>query len=486
MPQEDQGYFFVIVQAPPGASLQYTTKVMDRAAAIVSANHDVEGVFSVPGFSFSGSAANQGIIFASLKEIGQRPGKEHSATSVLNTIRGQLMPIQEAMVIPFDPPAIQGLGTFGGFTYELQQASGSLDDLENVEHQLIAKANTRPELAHPLFTTFTARDPQFVVEIDREKAKSLNVPFSQITSALQIYMGSQYVNDFDFNNRSYRVMVQADQQFRSQPRDLRQFYVRSDDGRLISLDNLVTVKEGTSASVITHYDLFRSVEINGSPAPGYSSGQAIQAMEEISKEALPQGYTFEWTGISLEEIQSGAQTVMLFGLGLLVVYLTLSAQYESFVLPLIILLAVPMAMLGALGAQAMRGLQNDVYCQIGLVMLIGLASKNAILIVEFAEQLQHRGLGLVDAAIEAARLRLRPILMTSIAFILGVLPLVFASGAGAAGRHSVGTTVFGGMIVSTFLNLFIIPVLYILVRGWLPMKFKPEAVETPELVEKSA
>jgi hydrophobic/amphiphilic exporter-1 (mainly G- bacteria), HAE1 family len=262
--------------------------------------------------------------------------------------------------------------------------------------------------------------------------------------------------------------------------------VRSDDNRMISLDNLVTVKEGTNASVINHYNLFRSVEIDGSAAPGYSSGQAIQAMEDISKEVLHQGYSFEWTGISLEEIQSGAQTVMLFGLGLLVVYLTLSAQYESFVLPFIILLAVPMAVLGALLAQSMRGLQNDVYCQIGLVMLIGLASKNAILIVEFAEQLQHRGLSLVDSAIEAARLRLRPILMTSIAFILGVLPLVFASGAGAAGRHSVGTTVFGGMIISTFLNLFIIPVLYILVRGLLPMKLKPELVETPELVEKSA
>ncbi|HEY2495922.1 MAG TPA: multidrug efflux RND transporter permease subunit [Candidatus Angelobacter sp.] len=488
VPQEDQGYFFVIVQAPPGASLQYTTKVMDRAAAIVSANHDVEGVFSVPGFSFSGSAANQGIIFASLKDISERSGQAHSAEGVLNAIRGQLMPINEAMVIPFDPPAIQGLGQFGGFAYELQQTNGgTLDELESVMRQIIAKANTRPELAHPLFSTFTARDPQFVVQIDREKAKSLNVPFSQITSALQIYMGSQYVNDFDFNNRSYRVMVQADQQFRSQPRDLRQFYVRSDDGRMISLDNLVTVKESTSASVITHYDLFRSVEIDGSAAPGYSSGQAIHAMEEISNEVLHQGYTFEWTGISLEEIQSGAQTVMLFGLGLLVVYLTLSAQYESFVLPFIILLAVPMAMLGALLAQAARGLQNDVYCQIGLVMLIGLASKNAILIVEFAEQLQHRGLGLVESAIEAARLRLRPILMTSIAFILGVLPLVFASGAGAAGRHSVGTTVFGGMIVSTFLNLFIIPVLYILVRGLLPMKLKPQQeIEMPELVSKGA
>ncbi len=492
VPTEDQGYFFVVVQAPPGASLQYTANVMDRAAAIVSSNHDVEGVFSVPGFSFTGSAANQGIIFASLKDVAQRKGDQHSADGVLNTLRGQLMGISEAMVIPFAPPAIQGLGQFGGFTYELQQTSaGSLNELEDVAHQIIAKANTRPELVHPLFTTFSARDPQFIVQIDREKAKSLNVPFSQITSALQIYMGSQYINDFDFNNRSYRVMVQADQQFRSQPRDLRQFYVRSDDGRMISLDNLVTVKEGTSASVISHYNLFRNVEINGSAAPGYSSGQAIKAMEEISKEVLHQGYAFEWTGISLEEIQSGAQSVLLFGLGILVVYLTLSAQYESFVLPFIILLSVPMAILGALGLQGLRGLQNDVYCQIGLVMLIGLASKNAILIVEFAEQLQHRGLGLVESAIEAARLRLRPILMTSIAFILGVLPLVFASGAGAAGRHSVGTTVFGGMIVSTFLNLFIIPVLYILVRGWLPMKFKPGSPETVveedrELVERTA
>src|SRR4029077_7501608 len=227
-----------------------------------------------------------------------------------------------------------------------------------------------------------------------------------------------------------------------------------------------TVKEGTNASVINHYNLFRSIEIDGSAAPGYSSGQAIQAMREISSEVLHQGYSFEWTGISLEEIQSGAQTVMLFGLGLLVVYLTLSAQYESFVLPFIILLAVPMAVLGALLAQSLRGLQNDVYCQIGLVMLIGLASKNAILIVEFAEQLQHRGLPLVEATVEAARIRLRPILMTSFAFILGVVPLMVAHGAGQEGRHSVGTTVFGGMIMSTVLNLFFIPVLYLIIEGW--------------------
>jgi HAE1 family hydrophobic/amphiphilic exporter-1 len=476
IPEEDEGYFFVIVQAPPGASLQYTTEVLDKASAIVSKNPDVEGLFSVPGFSFAGVAPNQGIMFISLRERSQRKGAAHSAEAVVNGIRGQLMGISDAMVIPFLPPPIFGLGTFGGFAFELQQTGGGTpDELEDVLHQMLAKGSQRKELTG-LFSSFTARDPQFVVQIDREKAKSLNVPFSQITSALQVYMGSQYVNDFDFNNRSYRVMVQADEPFRSRPRDLRQYYVRSDDGQMVPLDNLVTIQEGTAASNISHYNLFRSVEIDGSAATGYSSGQAIKTMEQLAKEVLPAGYQYEWTGISLEEIQSGAKSLMLFGLGLLVVYLTLSAQYESFVLPFIILLAVPMALLGALAAQSIRGLQNDVYCQIGLVMLIGLASKNAILIVEFAEQLQHRGLGLVESAIQAARLRLRPILMTSIAFILGVLPLVFASGAGSAGRHSVGTTVFGGMIVSTFLNLFIIPILYMMVRSWLPMKVKAEAV----------
>ncbi|HKF23626.1 MAG TPA: multidrug efflux RND transporter permease subunit [Candidatus Angelobacter sp.] len=496
IPQEDNGYFFVLVQAPPGTSLEYTTKVMDRASAIISKNPDVEGNFSVPGFSFTGSAPNQGIIFASLRELSQRKGKEHTAEGVVNGLRPQLMSISDAFVIPFLPPAIFGLGTFGGFAFELQQTGGgSPEELESVLHQFIGKASQRKELTG-VFSTFTARDPQFVVTIDREKAKSLNVPFSQITSALQIYMGSVYVNDFEFNSRAYRVMVQADEQFRSQPRDLRQFYVRSDDGRMVPLDNLVTVREGTAASNIAHYNMFRSAEIDGSAAAGYSSGQAIQTMEQVAQQTLPMGYRYEWTGISLEEIQSGAQSLFLFALGLLVVYLTLSAQYESFVLPFIILLAVPMAMLGALGAIMVGSplylwgfghtLQNNVYCQIGLVMLIGLASKNSILIVEFAEQLQRRGLGLVESAIQAARLRLRPILMTSIAFITGVLPLVLATGAGAVGRHSVGVTVFGGMIVSTFLNLFIIPILYIVVRGWLPMKGKPIEAETPELAEKTA
>jgi hydrophobic/amphiphilic exporter-1 (mainly G- bacteria), HAE1 family len=279
-------------------------------------------------------------------------------------------------------------------------------------------------------------------------------------------MGSAYVNDFDFNNRSYRVYVQADKQFRAAAKDIKEYYVRSDMGAMVPLDNVVTIAQTATPQVISHYNLFRSAELDGSAAPGYSSGQAITAMDELAKKVLPQGYSYEWTGLSLEELASGRTTVILFALGVVVVYLTLSAQYESFVLPFIVLLAVPMAMLGALLGQWVRGLQNDVYCQVGLVMLIGLASKNAILIVEFAEQLRGRGMPLMEATIEAARIRLRPILMTSFAFILGVAPLMVATGAGQEGRHSVGTTVFGGMIMSTLLNLFFIPVLYLIIEGW--------------------
>jgi HAE1 family hydrophobic/amphiphilic exporter-1 len=278
-------------------------------------------------------------------------------------------------------------------------------------------------------------------------------------------MGSAYVNDFDFNNRSYRVYVQADKQFRAQAQDMKQFYVRSDSGAMVPLDNLISITQTTTPQVISHYNLFRSAEIDGAPAPGYSSGQAIAAMEDLAKK-MPQGFAYSWTGLSLEELQAGGTSLILFALGTLVVYLTLSAQYESFVLPFIVLLAVPMALLGALGAQWMRGLQNDVFCQVGLVMLVGLSSKNAILIVEFAEQLRGRGVPLVESAIQAATIRLRPILMTSLAFILGVVPLVVATGAGENGRHSVGTTVLGGMIMSTFLNLFFIPVLYLIIEGW--------------------
>jgi HAE1 family hydrophobic/amphiphilic exporter-1 len=465
VPEEDQGYFIIVIQAPSGASLEYTESIGQQVSNLLGHVPEAEGTFSIAGFSFSGSAANQGLIFIPLKPFSQRQGKEHSAAAIVNRLRPQLFSVSGAIVFATLPPAVQGLGRFGGIQFVVQDQGGhTLDELAGATQGLMQRASQRKELVG-LYTPFTANDPQYLVTIDREKAKSLHVPLSQITDTLGVYMGSAYVNDFDFNNRSYRVYVQADKQFRATAQDMKQFYVRSDSGAMVPLDNLISISQTTTPQVISHYNLFRSAEVDGSPKPGYSSGQAIAAMEDLAK-GMPRGFTYSWTGLSLEELQAGGTSLILFGLGTLVVYLTLSAQYESFVLPFIVLLAVPMALLGALGAQWIRGLQDDIYCQVGLVMLVGLASKNAILIVEFAEQLRERGLPLLESAVQAATIRLRPILMTSLAFILGVVPLVFASGAGENGRHSVGTTVFGGMIMSTVLNLFFIPVLYLIIEGW--------------------
>jgi hydrophobic/amphiphilic exporter-1 (mainly G- bacteria), HAE1 family len=464
IPEDDQGYLIVAVNAPQGASLQYTMDVCTKVEKTAAGLKDVEGTFSVGGFSFSGSASNRAIVFVPLKSFEERKGEKHSAAAVLEELRGPLMGIQGALVIPFNPPAVQGLGNFGGFSFQVEDLGrNSLQTIANATNKLIGAGNSGKELTG-LFTSFTANDPQYLVHIDREKAKSLQVPLSQITDALQVYMGSVYINDFDFNNRTYRVYLQADAPFRAKAKDISQYYLRSDSGRMIPLDNVVNVEQAANPQVISHFNLFRSAEIDGSAAPGRSSGDAIASMQELAKKNLPNGMTYEWSGLSLEEIESGGKAAILFGLGLLVVYLTLAAQYESYVLPFIVLLAVPVALLGAIGGVALRGLQNDVYCQVGLVMLIGLASKNAILIVEFAEQLRANGMSTVEAAVEAARIRLRPILMTSLAFILGVVPLVLATGAGRAGRISVGTTVFGGMIAATTLNLLFIPVLYVIVR----------------------
>jgi HAE1 family hydrophobic/amphiphilic exporter-1 len=479
VPDEDQGYFIIVIQAPSGASLDYTKAIGKQVAAMLANEPELEGTFSIAGFSFSGAAANQGLIFVPLKPYSQRKGDAHTASAILARVRPRLFGISGAIVFATLPPPIQGLGQFGGFQFVVQdQAAHKLEELAATTYGLIQQAGQRKDLVR-LFTSFTANDPQYLVTIDREKAKSLHVPLSQITDTLGVYMGSSYVNDFDFNNRSYRVYVQADKQFRATSQDMKQFYVRSDNGAMVPLDNLISITQTTTPQVISHYNLFRSAEIDGSPAPGYSSGQAIAAMESLAKK-MPQGFTYSWTGLSLEELAAGGTSLILFGLGTLVVYLTLSAQYESFVLPFIVLLAVPMALLGALGAQWLRGLQNDVYCQVGLVMLVGLSSKNAILIVEFAEQLRARGVPLVEAAVQGATIRLRPILMTSLAFILGVVPLVLATGAGENGRHSVGTTVFGGMIMSTILNLFFIPVLYLIIEGWREHGKKPVAAVAVE------
>jgi hydrophobic/amphiphilic exporter-1 (mainly G- bacteria), HAE1 family len=351
----------------------------------------------------------------------------------------------------------------------------SLGELSDATTSFINVAAADPML-RGIFTSFTSNAPVLNVELDRAKAKALAVPLDQAFSTLQLFLGSQYVNDFNYANRTYRVYVQAEQQFRDSPSDIGAYYVRSETGQMIPMESLAKITPDTSSQLIRRYNLFRSAEINGQAAPGISSGQAMERMEQIARESLPEGMQFEWTGLSLEQKQSGGQTLLIFGLGLAFVFLVLAAQYESFKLPLVIILSVPLAILGALGLQLLRGLENDVFCQIGLVMLIGLASKNAILIVEFAEQLRRGGKPPKEAVIEAAAVRLRPILMTSIAFLLGVTPLMLASGAGAAARNSLGTVVFGGMFVSTIINLVFIPGIYSMLQR---KTVKPQDVEPP-------
>jgi HAE1 family hydrophobic/amphiphilic exporter-1 len=477
VPAEDEGYFITIVQAPSGASIEYTTNIMKEVEQIYFKQPEIAGVFSVAGFSFGGAASNNGLMFVRLKGFEEREGDEHSLETVLNRLRGQVFGIPGAMVIPVAPPSIQGVSSFGGFQMEIVDlAGGDITQLAQVTQQLVGAGNQSGRVAG-LFSAFTANDPQLVVTIDRDKARSLGLPIREVTDALAVLLGSQYVNDFDFNNRAYRVYVQGDQQFRAQPTDLSQYYARASNGDMVPLSAVVRTSETTAPAVINHFNLFRSTEITGSALPGVSSGQALQDMERIARETLPQGYDFAWAGLSLEETKSGSQAVYLFVLSIVLVYLVLAAQYESWVLPFIILLGVPLAVFGALSAQLLRGFSNDVFCQVGLVMLIGLAAKNSILIVEFAEQLRLQGRSIVDSAVEAARIRLRPILMTSFAFILGVLPLAYATGAGAGARNSVGTAVAGGMLASTFLSIIFIPVLYVIIRTIAPGKVRHAATE---------
>jgi HAE1 family hydrophobic/amphiphilic exporter-1 len=468
VPQEDEGYFITLVQAPPGASLEYTTRIAQQAEKVLFADPEVEGVFSVLGFSFTGAAPNNGMMFTRLRDWSERPHADQSLDTVLNRLRGQLFGIPGALVVAFAPPGIQGLSMFGGFQFEvLDQTGGDITGLAQATQALIAQGNQSGRVAG-LFTSFRADDPQIVVDIDRDRARSLGLPLREVTDALQVFLGSQYVNDFDFNNRAYRVYAQADQNFRADAADLRQLYARAQSGEMVALDTVVRLNETTAPQVINHFNMLRSAEITGASAPGVSSGEAIAVMEELAAQALPQGFTYAWAGQSLEEIKAGGQAGYIFALSILIVYLVLAAQYESWILPLIILLGVPLAVFGALGAQFLRGFANDVFCQVGLVMLVGLAAKNSILIVEFAEQLRERGHSIVEAALGAARIRLRPILMTSLAFILGVLPLAFATGAGAAARNSVGTAVAGGMLASTVLSVVFIPVLYVIIRTLVP------------------
>jgi len=462
VPTEDQGYFIILVQGPEGSSFQQTEKTMIAAEEEMKKIPEITDIFAVAGFGFAGGSPSRGVIFATLKPWDERTGRGQDVMSIVGRLSGQFAQITSGTVIAFPPPAVNGLGTVGGFQYELQDLSGgTIENLDATAQKLTGAANQDPSLMG-VFTGFRANSPQLLVEVDRDRAKSLNVDITEIFSTLSINFGSAFVNNFELFNRNYRVYVQADEQFRSTPSDLEKYYVRSRDNKMVPLSNVIKISKETAPQVISHYNLFRSVEINGNAKPGLSSGQAITAMENLSKSVLPANMGYEWSGLSLEELSAGNQTYLIFGLGVLCLFLILAAQYESLIAPFIILFSVPLAILGALSFNFIRGLPNDIFTQIGLVMLIGLSSKNGILIVEFANQLRAQGLSSKEAVIRAAQTRLRPILMTSFAFIFGLLPLLFSTGAGALARYSLGTAVIGGMLVSTALNLFVIPVFYVL------------------------
>ena len=471
-PTEDQGYLLVNVQLPDAASLERTDAVVRQIEQIVLETPGVETVVAIGGRSFiSGvNGPNVASLFPRLTPWPHRKTRELQADAILARLRARLGGIQEAYVLVFPPPPIRGISSGGGFQFELQSvAGGSLQDLDAAARQILQEASRRAELAST-FTAFRPGVPQLDAEVDRGKAKALGVPLSDVFESLQIFLGSLYVNDFNAFGRVYRVQLQAEPTFRASPRDVERLYVRSQagpngqPGQMVPLSTLVSVKPKTGPDTVSHYNLYRSVEIAGDTAPGASSGQAIAAMQDIARRVLPPGMAYEWSGLAYQELEVGGRAGFVFALSALFVFLVLAAQYESWLVPLAVILAVPLGVLGALGSIWLRGYANDVYAQIGLALLIGLASKNAILIVEFAKERREHGMAIVEAAREAARLRFRPILMTSFAFILGSLPLVIATGAGAAGRRSIGTAVVGGMLAVTILGVLLAPAFYVAVE----------------------
>jgi HAE1 family hydrophobic/amphiphilic exporter-1 len=384
---------------------------------------------------------------------------------LIETLNKKFAGIKEARIMVISPPAIPGLGQTGGFTFELQQKS-STDDVKQFEavvNNFVAEANKRPEL-QGVFSFFTARTPAYHVDVDRELAKKLGVNIADVYQTLQTYLGSSYVNDFSIYGRNFRVVAQADEAYRGDIKDLSNFYVKNNSGGMVPLSAITSYKVIENAPVISHFNIFRNAEINGNAAPGYSSGDAIKALEELAAQHLPEGYGYEFAGMSREELLSGNSTIIIFSLSILFVFLFLAALYESWSIPFSVLLSVPIGAFGAiLTLLCLPSLTNNVYAQIGLITLIGLAAKNAILIVEFAKERVDNGMAVIPATLEAVKLRLRPIIMTSLAFILGILPLVFASGAGAISRQTIGWTVLGGMLAATLLAIFFVPVLFVVI-----------------------
>jgi hydrophobe/amphiphile efflux-1 (HAE1) family protein len=462
VPQEDQGYVFVFANLPEEASLNRTEAVTHQIEPIARKNPAVQSVVAFSGFSLLDNLNRTpaGTYFVILKPWDQRNTAAERAGGVLRSLGRQYYAIPEAQIVPVNPPAIQGLGTVGGFEFWIvDQGGGSTDELAAMVQQFIAKAKTRPELTS-LMSSIQPNCVQLFADLDRTKARSLDVPIGDVYQTLQAFLGSVYVNNFNKYGRVFQVMVQAEPAYRASLDDIGNIFVRSDDGVMVPINSLVNFNYSKGPNLISRFNTFPAAKINGAAAPGYSSGQAIKAMQEIAQEMLPLSMTSAWSGQAYQEIATGGTSVAVLGAALVLVFLILAALYERWSLPVAILLAVPFGVLGALLAILLRGLENDVYFQIGLVTLIALAAKNAILIVEFAILRCKEGMSVREAALEGARQRFRAIIMTSLTFIVGVLPLVISTGAGAASRHSVGTGVMGGMIVATFFGVFFVPCFY--------------------------
>ncbi len=465
LPDEDQGTIFVFGFNPPGYSLSKSIELSEEINGIISKDPSVANIITLAGYDFTTSAQRSHTVatIIKLKNWDERPNSDQSAQALLQKFSKQLMATSEGFSFAVVPPPIMGMSVTGGFDMYVQdRTGGSIEDLSNVVGQIIQKAQSRPELMG-VRTALAANIPQFKVEVDIEKAKAKGVSINDIYSTINATFGSYYVNDFSLYGRTYRVNLQATDEYRNNIDDFQKVFVRSSSGELLPIDSFVSYKKVVGADIIERFNLFQAAKVSGQPASGYSSGDALNAIEEVANEVLPEGYTISWTGTAYQEKQIGGSSAQAFIFGVVFLFLILCDLYERWLLPISVVLAVPFAIFGAILATNLRALDNNIYFQIGLLVLAGLAAKNAILIVEFALQKQKEGYSLVDAALEAAKVRLRPIIMTSLAFTVGVLPLAISSGAGAASKHSIGTGVIGGMLTATFIAILFIPLFYVLI-----------------------
>ena len=467
IPTEDDGRVYISFEIPEAGA---TTRALTVLDSVMKISQGVPGVFHVAALGgynalTGGSKSNAGTIFMQLKPWDERTDKSQQLMGVIAELNKRLSVIKEAKIVVIPPPAIPGLGNAGGFSIQIEQRQSN-DDIktfEKVVNSFVAEANKQPEISGA-FTFFSAHTPGYEVDVDRDKAKKLGLNIADVYNTMQMYMGSTYINQLTIYGRNFYVVAQADTAFRNDISKIGQYYVKNMAGEMIPLSTVVSYKLTESAPLISHFNIYRSAEIDGNAKQGYSSGQAIEALERTADKILPEGYGYEFSGLSLQEIKSGSSAVYIFALSIVFVFLFLAALYESWAVPFSVLLAVPIGVFGAILALTLiPRLSNNVYAQIGLITLIGLSAKNAILIVEFAKERVDRGMAVITATLDAVRLRLRPILMTSIAFILGVLPLALASGASSVARNTIGWTVLGGMLAATSLAIFIVPVLFVVI-----------------------